>query len=216
MFRIPLFILGLLFIYSFSSPNKIGNVFIKYDNLVEGYRVSIKFTPKVVYYEDHIIGRGTIYFHHIKTNQRFKIYNPMMGFPIGVLPIKLNKNKKWIVSIKKHLLKLKYNADYTTTEKNKFGNFGTTKVPFFFQDVNLDGSKELVIPKLNSGQRGVAIFKLYEVKNGKLLKNKNSFSMKKPCSMLDEMTKFYPEKRQIIQHCSGGYKGSYDTIYLIN
>lgn len=140
----------------------------------------------------------------------------MMGFPTGVLPIQISKNKKWIVGIKKRILKLKYNANYTSTEKYKIGNFGTTKVPFFFQDVNLDGLKELVIPKLNSGQRGVAIFKLYEVKNGKLLKNKNSFRLKKPYTVLDEMTKFYPEKRKIIQHCSGGYKDSYDVVYELN
>lgn len=50
MFKSFLFLIGLLFIYSFSSPKKIGSVFINYDNLVEGYKVSIKFTPKVVYY----------------------------------------------------------------------------------------------------------------------------------------------------------------------
>ena len=94
MFKVPLFILGLLFIYSFSIPKKIGNVFITYNCVIEGYRVTVKFTPKVVYYEDHIIGRGTIYFHHIKTNQKIKVYNPMMGFPTGVLPIQLSKNKR--------------------------------------------------------------------------------------------------------------------------
>ena len=50
MSKTPLFILGLLFICSFSNPKNIGSVFINYDNLVEGYKVSIKFTPKVVYY----------------------------------------------------------------------------------------------------------------------------------------------------------------------
>jgi hypothetical protein len=34
--------------------------------------------------------------------------------------------------------------------------------------------------------------------------------------VLDEMTKFYPEKRKIIQHCSGGYKDSYDVVYELN
>lgn len=55
MIKAPRFILGLLFICSFSNPKKIGGVFITYDNhLIEGYKVSIKFKPKVVYYEDHI------------------------------------------------------------------------------------------------------------------------------------------------------------------
>ena len=216
MFKAPLFILGLLFIYSFSIPKKIGSVFIKYDNLVEGYRVSIKFTPKVVYYEDYIIGRGTIYFHHIKTNQKFKFYNPMMGFPTRVLPIKLSKNKRTIIRFIKRNKSLHYIFKDRTLSKTEFGNFGTTEVTFFFYDLNFDGVKELLLPQMNSGQRGVAIFKPYEVIDGKLYRSKNSFLRNKPYPELDEMTTMDRKKKQIIIHCSGGYKDSYDTIYLIN
>lgn len=216
MFKAPLFILGLLFIYSFSIPKKIGNVFIIYKNLIEGYRVTVKFTPKVVYYEDHIIGRGTIYFHHIKTNQRFKIYNPMMGFPTGVLQIQLSKNKRWIERLNKRSINNKYNFKDRTLSKTEFGNFGTTEVPFFFYDVNLDGVKELLIPQMNSGQRSIAIFKPYEVFDGKFYRSKNSFLRKKPFSDLDEMTTMDIKKKQIIIHCSGGYKDNYDIVYDMN
>ncbi len=213
MSKSPLFILGLLFIYSFSSPKKIGSVFITYDNLIEGYRVSIKYTPKVVYYEDHIIGRGTIYFHHIKSKQKFKLYNPMMGFPTGVLPIKLSKNKQTITSLIKRNKSLHYIFKDRTLSKTEFGNFGTTEVPFFFYDLNFDGVKELLLPKMNSGQRGVAIFKPFENHNGKFYSFKKSFLQKKTISVLDEMTTIDRKKKQIIIHCSGGYKDSYDEVY---
>ena len=216
MFKAFLFILGLLFIYSFSSPKKIGSVFINYDYLIEGYRVSITFTPKVVYYEDHIIGRGTIYFHYIKSNQKFKVYNPLMGFPTGVLPIHLSKNKRWIERLKKRNINLKYNFKDRTLSKTEFGNFGTTEVPFFFYDLNLDGVKELLIPQMNSGQRGIAIFKPFEYQNGKFYRSKNSFLRKKPYSEFDEMTTIDRKKKQIIIHCSGGSKDSYDVVYELN
>ena len=216
MFKVPLFILGLLFIYSFSRPKKIRSVFINYDNIVEEYIVSIKYTPKVVYYEDHIIGRGIIYFHNIKTNQKFKIYNPMMGFPTGVLPIQLSKNKRWIVRLKKRNINLKYNFKDRTLSKTEFGNFGTTEVPFFFYDLNFDGIKECILPQINSGQRGVAIFKPFESHNGKFYRLKNSFLRKKPFSELDEMTTMDRKKKQIIMHSSGGYKDSYDVVHVIN
>ena len=216
MFKSFLILIGLLFIYSFSIPKKFGSIFINYDNLVEGYKVSIKFTPKVVYYEDHIIGRGTIFFHHIKTNQKFKIYNPMMGFPTGVLPIHLSKNKRWIERLNKRSINLKYNFKDRTLSKTEFGNFGTTEVPFFFHDLNLDGVKELLVPQMNSGQRGVAIFKPFESHNGKFYRLKNSFLRKKPFSELDEMTTIDRKKKQIIMHSSGGYKDSYDVVHVIN
>lgn len=214
--KLNICLLSLLTLQSISYNRKIEKIHIQYSQPINGYQVSIDFIPKVVLNENDIIGRGKIYFTHLKTKHRYEIKNAMMGFPTGILPIQIAKNRKWIVGIKKRSFKLKYNASYTSTEKYKLGNFGTTKVPFFFQDVNLDGSKELVIPKLNSGQRGIAIFKLYEVRNGKLLKNKHSFTLKNPYSLLDEMTTFYPEKRQIIQHCSSGYKDSYDVVYNIN
>lgn len=216
MFKSFLIIIGLLFICSFSNPKKIGSVFITYNNLVEGYKVSIKFTPKVVYYEEHIIGRGTIYIHHIKTNQKFKVYNPMMGFTTCVLPIQLSKNKRWIERLNKRDINLKYNFKDRTQTKT-FGNFGATDVPFFFYDLNIDGVKEFLLPQMNSGQRGVAIFKPYEVINGKFYRSKNSFLRKKPYSDFDEMTTIDRKKKQIIIHCSGGYKDSYDVVYsLIN
>lgn len=216
MIKIPFFILGLLYIYSFSIPKKIGSVLITYNSVIEGYRITVKFTPKVVYYEDHIIGRGTIYFHYIKNNQKFKIYNPMMGFPTGVLTIKLSKNKRWIERLNKRDINLKYNFKDRTLSKPKFGNFGATDVPFFFYDLNLDGKKEGILPQLNSGQRGIAIFKPYEVINGKFYRLKNSFLRKKPFSVLDEMTTIDRKKKQIIMHCSGGYKDSYDVVYEIS
>ena len=216
MLRILIFILGLFFICSFSNPKIIGSIFINYDNIVEGYKVYIKFTPKVVYYEDHIIGRGTIYFHHIKTKQKFKVYNSMMGFPTGVLPIHLSKNKRWIERLKKRNINLKYNFKDRTLSKTEFGNFGTTEVTFFFYDLNFDGVKELLLPQMNSGQRGVAIFKPFEYQNGKFYRSKNSFLRKKPYSELDEMTTMDRKQKQIIMHCSGGYKDSYDVVYKVS
>lgn len=195
---------------------KIEKIQIQYSQPINGYQVSIDFIPKVVYYEKDIIGRGKIYFTHLKTKHQFTIYNPMMGFPSGVLPLQLAKNKKWIVGIKKPLLKLKYNAEFTTSEKYKLGNFGTTKVPFFFQDLNLDGMKELIIPKLNSGQRGIAIFKLYELKNGRLLKNEVSFTNNKPFKELDEMSKISLDKKTITIHASNGSCKGVNKIYIYN
>lgn len=216
MTKAPLFILCLLFIYSFSSPKKIGSVFITYDNLVDGYRVTVNFTPKVVNYEDHIIGRGTIYFYHIKSNQKFKIYNPMMGFPTRVLPIKLSKNKRTITRLIKRNKSLHYIFKDRTLSNTAFENFGTTEVPFFFYDLNLDGVKELLIPQLNSGQRGVAIFKPYEIKDGKLFFPKNSFIKKKPFTELDEMSKINSNKRTLIIHGSNGACKGTDKIYTFD
>ena len=208
-------LLALFIQLSFTKKKNIERIQIQYSQPIDGYQVSIDFIPKDVRNENTIIGRGRIYFTHLKSKHRFVVKNSMMGFPTGLLPIQLAKNKKWIVRVKKRVIKLKYKANYTTFNKYKLGNFGTTEVPFFFQDVNLDGTSELILPKLNSGQRGVAIFKSYELKNGKLINNKDSFTKKKPYNQLDEMTKFYPEKRQLIQHFYGGYKESYDVAYYL-
>jgi hypothetical protein len=134
--------IALIIFQSHSKKKKVEVIKIHYSQPVNGYQVSIDFTPKVVYYEEIIIGQGKIFFTHSKTKQQFVIENEMMGFPTGVMPIELSNNKKWIVKVKKHLVKLKYNKNFKTTEKYKYGNFGTTKLQFFFQDVSLDGMKE--------------------------------------------------------------------------
>ncbi len=212
-----LFYLFILFsLTSFGSKKKIENIHLQYSELIEGYRISFKFSPKVVYYEDNIIGRGTIYFHHLKTNQKFKVYNPMMGFPTRVLPLKLSKNKRTITRLIKRNKSLHYIFKAKTLSKTEFENFGTTKVPFFFYDLNLDGVKELLIPQMNSGQRGVAIFKPYELKDGKLFFPKNSFIKKKPFTELDEMSKINSNKRTIIIHGSNGACQGTDKIYTFD
>lgn len=68
---------------------------------------------------------------------------------------------------------------------------------------------------MNSGQCGDAIFKPYEVMDGKFYRSKNSFLRKKPFSVLDEMTMMDRKKKQILIHCSGGYKDSYDVVYKL-
>ena len=140
----------------------------------------------------------------------------MMGFPMRVLPIKLSKNKRTITRFIKPSKNLNYIYIDRTLTNTKFGNFGTTKVPFFFYDLNLDGVKELLLPQMNSGQRGIAIFKSYEVINGKFYRSKNSFLRKKPYSDLDELSTMDRKQKKIITHSSGGYKDSYDVVYEIN
>ncbi len=200
---------------SFSYHNKNEILVIQYDKPINGYKVIIKFLPKVVHFGKNIIGRGTIYFHHLKTNQKFELYNPMMGFPTEVLPITLSKNKRYILGLNKISKELHYIFKDRTLTNNKFGNFGTTEVPFFFYDLNLDGSKELLLPQMNSGQRGIAIFKPFEYSFTKYYRSNNSFLRKKPFSVLDEMTSIDRKNKIIIQHCSGGSKDSYDVIYDI-
>lgn len=202
----------IIFCQSFVKNKKVEIIKIHYSQPVNGYTISIDFTPKVVYYENNIIGRGKIYFRHLKTKQQFEIKNGMMGFPTGVLPIQLSKNKKWIVKLKNQSVKLKYNKNYKTKEKYKYGNFGTTEVPFFFQDINFDGVKELIIPKLNTGQRGVTSFIPYELQNEIIKKTKKSFTNNKPFTELDEMTIFNTSKKEIILHNSTGAFSSYDEV----
>ena len=207
---------SLVLITAFSKQKKIEILRINYSQKINGYQVHIDFTPRKVNYEKYIIGPGIIYFKHVKTKAKFDIKNPMMGFPTGVLPIQLSKNKKWIVSVKSSYIKLKYKENYCTKGIYKLGNIGTNEVPFCFQDLNLDSIKELLIPQLNMGQRGITSFKSYELKNGVITNKKYSFTKQKPFTELDEMSKINSDKKIITIHGSNGACKCTDKIYIYN
>ena len=94
-------------------------------------------------------------------------------------------------------------------------SFGATPEPFFFQDLDFDNSKELIIKEAVNGQRGGSSFKAYKIKNGYLESDLYNITYNEPYKSLDEMSKIDYTKKQITISKSGGSCGSVNEIYKL-
>lgn len=84
-------------------------------------------------------------------------------------------------------------------------------VSFFFQDVNFDGTDELIVNEKGLGQRGWDRYRVYLLdKNGRLLPASQQITYKQPFVDFDAETCFDVRKRSVTTYAVGGAS---DFIY---
>lgn len=152
------------------------HVFVHYNQIVNGYRVSALCFPRNEYSDQDIA-----LLHFKKGKNEFYIYNP---------------------SYKEHqLFDLQplidgdvINIDYIEKDQTEYL---TDQTPFFFQDIDFDGEDELLITKWQCGSRGSSTYDVYKVQS-------NEYSLEipkleeKPFTILEnEKTTFDSKNKRI-------------------
>ena len=108
-----------------------------------------------------------------------------------------------------------YYVDYKIRKNERFSGDLDKGVPFFFQDVNFDNTKELVFSLWGQGQRHTSMYKVYSV-------NENAEDIlyqitdNEPFNKLDDFTKFDQKNKTITLFCDGGASNYTEFIYKLN
>ena len=185
-------------------------VTIEYSNEINGYSVKVIWKPKAVRYR-HTKGPAIIEFHNKKDGTSFTLTNNNFGILNSKLPFSYSKDSMEIISLNQNDIKLVYDENNLKSEEN----FGTTNEPFFFQDLDFDAIKELVIVEIENGQRGVASFKAYKLEYGDIQSELYGITNNEPFKSLDEMSKIDFVNKRIIIYGSGGACASGYEIYKL-
>ena len=189
------------------QPN---GVTIAYTNEINGYSVSVLWKPLVVR-NNRTIGPAILEFYKIDEPYSFYLTNNHFGLENSMLPFSYSEDNLSIVSINEYEINLEYNEDDLGTDYS----FGTTKAPFFFQDLDFDKIDELVLVEIENGQRGVASFKAYKFDGPELLPERYGITTIEPFNSLDEMSKVdYLTKRITIYNSGGNCANSYEIYKL--
>ena len=88
--------------------------------------------------------------------------------------------------------------------------------PFFFEDVNFDSTKELIIAEKRGGQRGEDSYKVYSIDKNGAINSRYDITNSMPYVKFDAFTKFNPEDKTITLYSSGGAcSSSYETYQAV-
>lgn len=108
-----------------------------------------------------------------------------------------------------------YNVDYKIKKNARFPGDLDKNVPFFFQDVNFDNTKELVFSLWGQGQRHTSMYKVYSV-NDNAEDILYQMTNNEPFNKFDDFTKFDRRNKTITLYNDGGAFDNTELIYKIN
>ena len=108
-----------------------------------------------------------------------------------------------------------YNVDYKIKKNARFPGDLDKNVPFFFQDVNFDNTKELVFSLWGQGQRHTSMYKVYSV-NDDAEDILYQMTNNEPFNKFDDFTKFDRRNKTITLYNDGGAFDNTELIYKIN
>lgn len=193
-----------------TKNDEIKIVTIEYSNEINGYTVKVIWKPNVVRYS-HTKGPAILEFHNIKDSTSFTLTNNNFSILNSKLPFSYSEDSLEIVSLNQSEIRLVYE------EKNlkSWYTFGTTNEPFFFQDLDFDNIKELILGEIDNGQRGVASFKAYKFEYDEIQSELYGITNIEPFKSLDEMSKIDYTNKRIIIYGSGGDCASGSEIYKL-
>ena len=108
-----------------------------------------------------------------------------------------------------------YSTVKELTSKNK-EHIWSVGIPFLFEDVNFDSTKELIIVKKSAGQRGTDDYEVYSIDEFGALNSPYNITNSLPYVKFDGFTKFNPEDKTITLYSSGGACWScYETYQAV-
>ena len=87
------------------------------------------------------------------------------------------------------------------------------ETPFFFEDVNFDGKKELIITEKRNGQRGFDSYKVYSINEFRPEIDLYDITNSLPYVKFDSSTEFNPKDKTITLYYSGGACTTISEIY---
>jgi len=106
-----------------------------------------------------------------------------------------------------------FNNQSTLKELTSKKSIWSLDTPFFFEDVNFDGTKELLITETRGGQRFTHEYKVYSIDEFGALNSPYNITNSMPYVKFDGFTKFNPEDKTITLYYSGGACSSSSETY---
>ena len=97
----------------------------------------------------------------------------------------------------------RYSTVKELTSKNK-EHIWSVGIPFLFEDVNFDSTKELIIVKKRAGQRGTDDYEVYSIDEFGALNSPYNITNSMPYVEFDGFTEFNPEDKTITLYYQGG------------
>jgi hypothetical protein len=172
---------------------------IEYSEPVEGFKVKIIWVPSEII-NGFAKGPAILELFNIKDSIFSKLTSNSLAIKIDRLPFEYNSDSTEIKSVKPNV-KITYAKDLNLS--NEW--FGTSEEPFFFQDVNFDNNKDLILVEFGTGQRGVNNYRVDGMSNSDLLKE--------PFLSLDDYSKIDYKNRTITLVGSNGACDRTTEIY---
>lgn len=182
-----------------TSKENDGIVKIEYAEPINGFKVSITWIPKEIQYS-FAKGPAIIELFNIQDSTISTFTANALAIDLARLPFEYNSDTTAITNTPGNV-KLSYAKDLEFRDDG----FGTQVEPFFFQDVNFDNKKELIITEYGTGQRGTNNYKIAETSNIEFLNS--------PFSELDDLSLIDYKNKTITIRGSGGACDGTTEIY---
>ena len=183
---------------------------LDYPTEIEGYRVRVYWKPVKIKYA-YVIGPAILEFSNAKDSTSFTLTSNHFSVPKSTLKFKYNEDSTQIKGFNERRLQMAYKG---VPLDSKAGGFGSANEPFFFADVDFDQIKELLITEADQGQRGTAIFKVYQFDDSYNAPEPSEMSAE-PFASLDALSTIdYGNKSITIENSNGAYTSSQDTYNL--
>jgi hypothetical protein len=189
-------------------PDSNNSVKVNYKSIINGMAVEAVWEP-IDTQGSSVLGEAIIKFTNVKNGESFAIYNSHFGLSkdsVKGLNIEWDDERGRLKFDKKPIT-LKYAAP--PPFKDDLGD-----APFFFFDIDFDRKDELVVEGRHQGQRGVSIFKVYALNDGKLVDKQEQITDDEPYIELD--AKSIIANGKIIISGSGGACRHFKSTYKFN
>jgi hypothetical protein len=176
-----------------TAVEKIKNkrVEIKFDREINGYEVNINWSPfKEI--KNTIIGPAVLRFKKSDQNKPIEIITDYFSIPSNFIEIK-NNQYKMIDDVSPNKIVMEY-VDFQLKEDQTIGQI---KMPFFFFDIDFDGSKELLITEYGRERNFVTKYKVFKLENGSLVETTNQITDLETYDNIYTDTKIDVERRRI-------------------
>ena len=198
-------------IYKGLNANKL--IQIHFTDLIEDrYIVDVQWFPDNGL-APFLTGQANITFTLKESNKSFTVRNELYHSPdFEVDWEKINNGK---------VFEMKYSdfKRYSTVKEltyKKKESIWSVGIPFLFEDVNFDSTKELIIVKKRGGQRGEDSYKVYSIDKYGAINSRYDITNSMPYVKFDAFTKFNPEDKTITLYSSGGAcSSSYETYQAV-
>ena len=203
-------------------PDSRNSISVKYTNIINGMMVDVKWEP-IDSYDGSIVGEATIKFKNIKDGSNFSIYNSSFAIAkdrvegLNLVRVELeDQNKEVEVGrfiFDKKAMDLEYKAPKFKNDSNILKQIYDFDAPFFFYDLDFDNNEELIVVLRGAGQRYSDIFKVYVLKDGRLVDKQEQITDHEPYLQLDGLSTINTKNRTINIHGSSGACNNYDKVY---
>lgn len=171
-------------------PQDSSRTYIHYRQYINGYKVEVEWL-KGDYIDEHLVF-GDVLIHFIKEDGKgFTVHNPIY----------------WDERLNAKEVRTKTGATFEIDYTLKNDKYLATNTPFYFEDMDFDGKDELVVVEWKGGRQSAHVYVVYDI---------NDYYADKitspPFDHIEQnITKFFPEKKQIVNSYVTLFRGEYLT-----